>query len=114
MKKLRSGQADLTVICKERETRKGVRMKSDMMKAFETEIEEARQTGKSDFEYVFWDYCTEDASPEVLALCEAARRAHKAALLEWECKHPAEHAAEVARAKEEYSAWEAAEIDRAD
>lgn len=89
-------------------------MKSDMMKAFEREIEQARTTGKSDFDYVFWDYCTEDASEEVLALCEAARKAHKAALLEWERKHPAEHAAEVARAKAEYDAWEAAEIDRAD
>ena len=89
-------------------------MKSDMMKAFEKEIEEARNTGKSDFDYVFWDYCTEDASQEVLALCEAARKAHKAALQEWERKHPAEHAAEVARANAEYAAWEAAEIDRAD
>ena len=89
-------------------------MKSDMMKAFEREIEEARRTGHSDFSYVFWDYCTEDASEEVLALCEAARKAHKAALQEWERKHPAEHAAEIARAKEEYAAWEAAEIDRAD
>ena len=89
-------------------------MKSDMMKAFEREIEEARETGKSDFEYVFWDYCTEDASEEVLALCEAARKAHKAALLEWERKHPEEHAAEVARAKAEYDGWLAAEIDRAD
>ena len=89
-------------------------MKSDMMKAFEVEIEAARTTGKSDFDYVFWDYCTEDASEEVLALCEAARKAHKAALKEWERKHQAEHAAEVARAKAEYDAWEAAEIDRAD
>ena len=89
-------------------------MKSDMMKAFEREIEEARATGHSDFDYVFWDYCTEDASEEVLALCEAARRAHKIALQEWERKHPAEHAAEVARAKAEYTAWQAAEIDRAD
>ena len=89
-------------------------MKSDMMKAFEREIEEARATGHSDFDYVFWDYCTEDANDEVLALCEAARKAHKAALQEWERKHPAEHAAEVARAKAEYAAWEAAEIDRAD
>ena len=89
-------------------------MKSDMMKAFEREIEEARNTGKSDFDYVFWDYCTEDASEEVLALCEAARKAHKAALQEWERKHPAEHAAEVARAKAEYDGWLAAEIDRAD
>ena len=89
-------------------------MKSDMMKAFEREIEQARNTGKSDFDYVFWDYCTEDASEEVLALCEAARKAHKAALKEWERKHQAEHAAEVARAKSEYDAWEAAEIDRAD
>ena len=89
-------------------------MKSDMMKAFEREIEEARNTGKSDFDYVFWDYCTEDASQEVLALCEAARKAHSAALKEWERKHPAEHAAEVARAQAEYAAWEAAEIDRAD
>ena len=89
-------------------------MKSDMMKAFEAEIEQARTTGHSDFDYVFWDYCTEDASEEVIALCEAARKAHKAALLEWERKHPVEHAAEVARAKSEYDAWEAAEIDRAD
>ena len=89
-------------------------MKSDMMKQFEREIEEARNTGKSDFDYVFWDYNTEDASEEVLALCEAARKAHAAALKEWERKHPAEHAAEVARAKAEYDAWEAAEIDRAD
>ena len=89
-------------------------MKSDMMKQFEREIEAARNTGKSDFSYVFWDYCTEDASEEVLALCEAARKAHKAALKEWESKHQAEHAAEVARAKAEYDAWEAAEIDRAD
>jgi len=89
-------------------------MKSDIMKQFEAEIEEARTTGHSDFDYVFWDYCTEDASPEVLALCEAARLAHKAALKEWERKHPAEHAAEIDRAKAEYNAWEAAEIDRAD
>ena len=89
-------------------------MKSDMMIAFEREIEEARKTGKSDFDYVFWDYCTEDASPEVLALCEAARKAHKAALLEWERMHPAEHEAEVARAQAEYDGWLAAEIDRAD
>ena len=89
-------------------------MKSDMMKAFEREIEQARNTGKSDFDYVFWDYCTEDASEEVLALCEAARTAHKAALKEWESKHKAEHAAEVARAKSEYDGWLAAEIDRAD
>lgn len=89
-------------------------MKSDMMKAFEREIEEARNTGKSDFDYIFWDYCTEDAPQEVIALCETARKAHKAALKEWERKHPAEHAAEVARAKAEYDAWEAAEIDRAD
>ena len=89
-------------------------MKSEMMVAFEREIEEARTTGHSDFDYVFWDYCTEDASPEVLALCEAARRAHKAALKEWEREHPAEHAAEIAHAKAEYAAWEAAEIDRAD
>ena len=89
-------------------------MKSDMMKAFEAEIEQARNTGKSDFSYGVWDYCTEDASGEVLALCEAASKAHKAALQEWERKHPAEHAAEVARAKAEYNAWEAAEIDRAD
>ena len=89
-------------------------MKSDMMKQFEAEIEEARRTGHSDFDYVFWDYCYEGASDEVIALCEAARKAHSAALKEWERKHPAEHAAEVARAKAEYAAWEAAEIDRAD
>ena len=89
-------------------------MKSELVKAFEREIEEARATGHSDFDYVFWDYCTEDANSEVLALCEAARKAHKAALQEWERKHPAEHAAEIARAKAEYAAWEAAEIDRAD
>ena len=89
-------------------------MKSAMMKAFEHEIEEARNTGKSDFDYVFWDYCTEDAPSEVIALCEAARKAHKAALKEWESKHQAEHAAEVARAKAEYNGWLAAEIDRAD
>ena len=89
-------------------------MKSDIVKAFEREIEEARTTGHSDFEYVFWDYCTEDASQEVLALCETARKAHAEALQEWERKHKAEHAAEVARAEEEYRAWEAAEIDRAD
>ena len=89
-------------------------MKSDMMKAFEAEIEQARKTGHSDFDYVFWDYCTEDASEEVIALCEAARKAHKAALKEWERKHQAEHAAEVARAKAEYDGWLAAEIDRAD
>lgn len=98
----------------ERKTARSNNMKSDMMKAFEREIEEARNTGHSDFDYVFWGYCTEDASDEVIALCEAARKAHKAALKEWERKHPAEHAAEVARAKAEYDAWEAAEIDRAD
>ena len=102
MKKLRAGNPQ------------GENMKSDMVKAFEREIEEARNTGHSDFDYVFWDYCTEDASEEVLALCEAARKAHKAALKEWERKHPAEHAAEVARAAAEYAAWQAAEIDRAD
>ena len=89
-------------------------MKSDIMIAFEREIEEARRTGHSDFAYVLWDYCTEDASPEVLALCEVARKAHAAALQEWERAHAEEHAAEVARAKAEYAAWEAAEIDRAD
>ena len=89
-------------------------MKSDMMKAFEREIEQARATGKSDFDYVFWDYCTEDASEEVIALCEAARKAHKAALKEWESSHKAEHEAEVARANAEYDGWLAAEIDRAD
>ena len=89
-------------------------MKSDMMKQFEREIEEARTTGHSDFDYVFWDYCTEDAPQEVLDLCEAARKAHAAAIKEWERKHPAEHAEEIARAKAEYAAWEAAEIDRAD
>lgn len=89
-------------------------MKSDMMIAFEREIEEARNTGHSDFDYVFWDYCTEDARPEVLALCEAARKAHAAALKEWERKHPAEHEAELEHAKAEYDEWLAAEIDRAD
>lgn len=89
-------------------------MKSELMQAFEREIESARKTGQSDFECVFWDYCSEDASAEVLALCEAARRAHKAALLEWEREHPAEHAAEVARAKAERDGWLAAEVDRAD
>ena len=89
-------------------------MKSDMMKQFEREIEEARNTGHSDFDYVFWDYCTEDASQETIALCEAARRAHNAALKAWERKHPAEHAAEVEHAKAEYDKWLAAEIDRAD
>ena len=89
-------------------------MKSDIMVQFEREIEEARSTGHSDFAYVFCDYCTEDASEEVLALCEAARAAHEAALQEWVRKHPEEHAAEVARAQAEYDAWEAAEIDRAD
>ena len=89
-------------------------MKSDMMKAFEREIEEARNTGNSDFDDIFWDYCTEDAPQEVIALCEAARKAHTAALKEWERKHPAEHAAEVAHAMSEYEAGEAAEIDRAD
>lgn len=89
-------------------------MKSDMMKQFEAEIEEARRTGHSDFDYIFWDYCQEDASQEVLALCEAARKAHSAALKEWERKHQKEHAAEMARAKAEYDTWEAAEIDRAD
>ena len=99
----------------ERETNpQGANMKSDIMVAFEKEIEEARRTGHSDFDYVFWDYNYEGASDEVLALCEAARKAHAAALKEWEHKHPAEHAAEIARAKAEYDAWESAEIDRAD
>ena len=89
-------------------------MKSDMMVAFEREIEEARATGKSDFDYVFWDYCTEDASPEVLALREAARKAHKAALQQWARQHPAQHAAEAARAPADYAAWQAAETERAD
>ena len=87
-------------------------MDIDMIKRFECEIEQARSTGHSDFDYVFWDYCTEDASEEVIAACEAASKAHKAALQEWESKHPAEHEEEVARAKAEYDAWEAAEIDR--
>ena len=89
-------------------------MKSDIMIAFEREIEEARRTGHSDFDYVFWDYCYEGASDEVIALCEAARKAHAEALKEWERTHAEEHAAEVARAKAEYDAWEAAEIERAD
>lgn len=57
------------------------------------EIETMRRTGRSNIFHVLWYYETEDASDEVLDLCQAARKAHDAAFLEWQKAHPAEWAA---------------------
>ena len=43
------------------------------------EIETMRRTGRSDISYILCDYETEDASDEVLDMCQAARKARDAA-----------------------------------
>lgn len=65
------------------------------------EIEEMRKTGRSDICYILADYETEDASDEVLDMCQAAREAHDAAFLEWQKAHPAEWAAVLKKADED-------------
>lgn len=73
------------------------------------EIEEMRRTGRSDISYILWDYETEDASDEVLDMCQAARKAHEAAFLEWQKAHPAEWAAVLKKADEDTAARLAAD-----
>ena len=73
------------------------------------EIEEMRTTGRSDISYILCDYETEDASDEVLDMCQAARRAHDAAFIEWQKAHPAEWAAVLKRADEATAARIAAD-----
>lgn len=73
------------------------------------EIEEMRTTGRSDISYILCDYETEDASDEVLDMCQAARRAHDAAFLEWQKAHPAEWAAVLKKANEDTAARLAAD-----
>lgn len=65
------------------------------------EIEEMRKTGRSDICYILADYETEDASDDVLDMCQAARGAHDAAFLEWQKAHPAEWAAVLKKADED-------------
>lgn len=65
------------------------------------EIEEMRKTGRSDICYILADYETEDASDDVLDMCQAAREAHDAAFLEWQKAHPAEWAAVLKKADED-------------
>lgn len=73
------------------------------------EIEEMRKTGRSDICYILADYETEDASDEVLDMCQAAREAHDAAFLEWQKAHPAEWAAVLKKADEDTAARLAAD-----
>lgn len=73
------------------------------------EIETMRRTGRSNIFHVLWDYETEDASDEVLDLCQAARKAHDAAFLEWQKAHPAEWAAVMKKADEDTAARLAAD-----
>lgn len=73
------------------------------------EIETMRRTGRSNIFHVLWDYETEDASDEVLDLCQAARKAHDAAFLEWQKAHPAEWAAVPKKADEATAARIAAD-----
>ena len=73
------------------------------------EIEEMRRTGRSDISYILCDYETEDASDEVLDMCQAARRAHDAAFLEWQKAHPAEWAAVLKKADDDIAARIAAD-----
>lgn len=73
------------------------------------EIETMRKTGRSNIFHVLWDYETEDASDEVLDMCQAAREAHYAAFLEWQKAHPAEWAAVLKKADEDTAARLAAD-----
>ena len=73
------------------------------------EIEEMRRTGRSDISYILADYEAEDASDEVLDLCQAARAAHEAAFIEWQKAHPEEWAAAQKRADEAIAARLAAD-----
>ena len=73
------------------------------------EIETMRRTGRSDISYILWDYETEDASDEVLDMCQAAREAHEAAFIEWQKAHPAEWEAVLKRADEATAARLAAD-----
>lgn len=76
------------------------------------EIETMRKTGRSNIFHILWDYETEDASDEVLDMCQAAREAHNAAFIEWQKAHPAEWAAVLKKADEDTAARLAA-IDAA-
>lgn len=73
------------------------------------EIETMRRTGRSDISYILWDYETEDASDDVLDMCQAAREAHDAAFLEWQKAHPAEWAAVLKKTDEATAARIAAD-----
>ena len=73
------------------------------------EIETMRRTGRSDISYILCDYETEDASDEVLDMCQAARRAHEAAFIDWQKAHPAEWAAVLKRVDEDTAARIAAD-----
>lgn len=73
------------------------------------EIETMRKTGRSNIFHVLWDYETEDASDEVLDMCQAAREAHEAAFIEWKKAHPAEWAAVLKKADEAAAARIAAD-----
>ena len=68
------------------------------------EIETMRRTGRSDISYILCDAETEDASDEVLDMCQAARKAHEAAFIDWQKAHPAEWAAVLKKADEDMSA----------
>ena len=73
------------------------------------EIEEMRRTGSSDISYILCDYETEDASDEVLDMCQAARKAHEDAFIEWQKAHPAEWAAVLKKADDDIAARIAAD-----
>lgn len=49
---------------------------------------------------------TEDASDEVLDMCQAAREAHDAAFIDWQKSHPAEWAAVLKKADEATAAYD--------
>lgn len=73
------------------------------------EIEAMRRTGRSDIYHILRDYETEDASDEVLDMCQAAREVHDAAFIEWQKAHPAEWAAVLKKADEATAARLAAD-----
>lgn len=73
------------------------------------EIETMRKTGRSDICYILADYETEDASDDVLDMCQAAREAHYAAFIEWKKAHPAEWAAVLKKTDEATAARIAAD-----
>lgn len=89
-------------------------MKSDMRRPLSARSKRPAQLGTQTLSMSSGTIVQKTRARRSPHYARAARKAHKEALQEWERKHTAEHAAEVARAKSEYDAWEIAEIGRAD